>query len=235
MKNVNEILLFILIFIGHIQDGILNLETKYYKTNIQVYEYDRNTPISQMNDYHDAWIHFGLDGLRNWTCYLDKHDPPLRMVLCLEGESISEEMETFCLDNYIEIVDIKEDENYSLRVLQVLECHVWPDLNLVNSLDSLDIHDANDFNEEEDHEEKENETIQKIHQEIFNEWENEDGFDLAFGKLSQLKGILLSSNRRVILKFKIEKAQTLPFQDRQRLAAQVALSFAMQFDKEFHE
>ncbi|GAB5589749.1 hypothetical protein Unana1_04649 [Umbelopsis nana] len=180
-----------------------------------------------------------FDDLKLWTAFVEKCDPSVKIVVGTSSElppKNMDDVENWCTNNMFVYVDadekqqIKSEDEFGDKVgipllLETLEANLWDGLVLKSSsqapseidtarLQMLDLGlededgDFTDLPSEKD--------IRKMQQELFGAFDDpNDGLDQAFAKIQNLR----------------ELGANLPDNERRKLAAEVALSFAAHFNE----
>ncbi|KAG0171630.1 hypothetical protein DFQ29_008729 [Apophysomyces sp. BC1021] len=188
-----------------------------------------------------------FDGIREWLPFLENCDPSIRLCIGTGANKKAEDaVEDWCIDNQIEYIDLDETTDMPLDkagvslAVDVLQTNMWDGLTQKtkvsghsNSVDedeqllkelkdlSLQVDDQEtnilQFSDDDGDGEIDlpnQEEIRQMQDKLFGDIDGEDGLDKAFETLQAMRGM--------------DQGKNLPDEERRRLAAQVALSFAAQ-------
>ncbi|KAI9498488.1 hypothetical protein BDB00DRAFT_754805 [Zychaea mexicana] len=233
------------------------IDTKYYTASVDFWldEVDGDAEVikgyadqkNEIGQVVDAFVYaFRKDkaiSIKNWVPFLEGCEPSIQ--LCVgSGQQKDDDMspiEDWCLDHQFEYVDLEEKTVEPLDkagwdlAVDVLQTNLWdgmsqkePDNNKNNNVSGETVYDDDDFYKElqmlslekERNQMKElddlnlpsQNEIKKMQQQLFGDLENEGGLDKAFETMQALR----------------EQGNDLPDEERRKLAAKVALSFAAQ-------
>ncbi|KAJ8660615.1 hypothetical protein O0I10_003663 [Lichtheimia ornata] len=177
-----------------------------------------------------------FEGVKDWISFLDKYEPSIRLCAALpfkeEKKQDFEDIEEWCLDHQFEYVDMDEktveplDKGGWDLAVDILQTNLWDgmkehksshdkddeqaaDEELLRELQMLKLENERDQGEADMPSQSEINEMQKL---LFNDLDKEDGLDKAFETMQALR----------------EQGKDLPDEERRKLAAKVALSFAAQ-------
>ncbi|KAI7883952.1 hypothetical protein K492DRAFT_125696, partial [Lichtheimia hyalospora FSU 10163] len=233
------------------------ITTKYYVASVDFWldemadDTDRKQviegyadPDNGVGQVVDAFVYvFHKDnvsgGVKDWISFLDKYEPSIRLCAALpfkqEKKQDFEDIEEFCLDHQFEYVDMDEKTVEPLDkagwdlAVDILQTNLWDGMKEHKSthgeddeqaadeellrgyteLQMLKLENEHDQGEPDMPSQSEINDMQKL---LFNDLDKEDGLDKAFETMQALR----------------EQGKDLPDEERRKLAAKVALSFAAQ-------
>lgn len=178
-----------------------------------------------------------FQGVKKWIPFLDQYEPSIRLCAALPFKQDNkkhdfEDIEEWCLDHQFEYVDMDENTVEPLDkagwdlAVDILQTNLWDgmkehkstqgkddeqaaDEELLRELQMLKLENERDQDEIDMPSQSEINDMQKL---LFSEIDKEDGLDKAFETMQALR----------------EQGKDLPDEERRKLAAKVALSFAAQ-------
>ncbi|ORZ22270.1 hypothetical protein BCR42DRAFT_319798, partial [Absidia repens] len=169
-------------------------------------------------------------GIHQWSPFLENCEPAIRLSVTHEEASTSNDtyFEDWCLENQFGYIDINQppsdipmDKSGYDLVVDELHTNMWDGLSRKDGkktevrLPDLKLeHDKSIGTEKkkDDDELPTKEDIGKMHDQLFGDIDQDDGLDRALQSLQAMR----------------EKGKDLPDEERRKMAAQVALSFAAQ-------
>ncbi|KAG1151493.1 hypothetical protein G6F37_001071 [Rhizopus arrhizus] len=220
------------------------LDTKYYTANVDIWldeiekqetmmAYSENEEVAKSIDafvfiYHED----GLKSINWWLPFLEVSEPGIR--ICIGYDQATEEMNDWCLSNGFDYVDMNEEKTGTPMdkvgielALDILQTNMWDgmirksnnniteeeeELDLIREIQELQLHKE----EKEDYDELDlpsQSEINEMREKLFGSLDGEeDDLDNTFQMLQSMR----------------EHGKTLSDQERRKMAAQVALSFAAQ-------
>ncbi|RCH92048.1 hypothetical protein CU098_010264, partial [Rhizopus stolonifer] len=219
------------------------MDTKYYSAKVDFWldeieqeqetipKYIENKQVSQVIDafvfVFDKAEHF--ESIKLWLPFLDKTEPNIRMCINQSHQN-TEDMNDWCLSNGFDYVDMNEktetpmDKVGIALALEILQTNLWDgmirkdkggmtereeELELIREIQELQLHREDKEEEEEDDIDLPSPSqVNEMRQKLFSSLEEDDDLDKTFQM--------------------IEHGKTLSDEERRKMAAQVALSFAAQ-------
>ncbi|KAI8974989.1 hypothetical protein BDB01DRAFT_381084 [Pilobolus umbonatus] len=181
-----------------------------------------------------------FDTLKKWVPFLDAVDPNIRMCVVASSKTPltddkDGEIDDWCIAHNFDLVDMDETTDRVMDkvgidlVVDILQTNLWDGMVKKNGggpvtdddlvrvyatieLQELTVNASVPFKEGDTLELPSRDEIETMHSQLFGSIEEEDGLDRAFEAIQSMR----------------EHAKTLPDDERRKIAAQVALSFAAQ-------
>ncbi|KAI7897574.1 uncharacterized protein BX663DRAFT_527867 [Cokeromyces recurvatus] len=218
------------------------IKTKYYSANVDFWldEIDPSPDTvkaycekdSDVSKVVDAFIYLfdknkpnTFDAVKRWKPFIEQAEPNVRIVLGTTSKKpLTEEMEhtiyDWCASNNFMYVDMDETSEMPMDkvgmdlILATLENNMWDgmikekennkkdELKIMNDLDD----DLLDLPTQDE--------IESLRKELFGNIDEEDGLDKVFETIQSMR----------------EHGKSLSMEERRKMAAKVAFSFAAQFD-----
>lgn len=208
----------------------LSFNNKYFTVDIELH-FSKDVPVEEVLDTAEAIIYVfevvnedalkALEGLKKFDSFLEDQSPEIKLLFC---PAVSAEMEqvllTWCMEHYFELVQIPgsnknitpdDDDDETLfeekygydRVLQALECHMWP--YRVNKEDKTEKEE--EFSDFVSNSAQTSSALNEL-EDMMND-EDGDSFEEMFANMARMK----------------EVAGQLPDEERKKFAEKVAMSF----------
>ncbi|KAI8885778.1 hypothetical protein K501DRAFT_214925 [Backusella circina FSU 941] len=234
------------------------LDTKYYKAKVDFWldeltdpkpeEIQAYTQAEEVTQVIDAFV-FCFEKsnpetfrvLEKWTPFLELVEPSIKLCIANSGKggAQADDAEEWCLSRGFDYVDMDEATDIPMDkvgyelALEILQTHFWDGMvkkksdgtleeedeedDIVKDLQELKLQQYKDLLELEDEEEDAfdmptQDEINKMQAELFGDIDGEDGLDKAYDAIQAMR----------------EHGKDLSDDERRKMAAKVALSFAAQ-------
>ncbi|ORX61685.1 hypothetical protein DM01DRAFT_1332275 [Hesseltinella vesiculosa] len=228
------------------KDALYNwkISNKYYTANVefQLLEATAASRLSVIQAHRnnhslcnrvDAFIYVfqkeqptSFDGLKDWLAYLNDQAPAIKLCVGLpSANQLDEDVNAWCVAQEIEYVDMdaeaedKYDKVGHELILESLQAHMWEGIDMKLDLENtsrlpLDFDDAELDLDDQDSDLglPDSEAVQQMQEKLFGTIDEDDGLDMALKSLERMR----------------LQGMSLPDDERRRMAAEVALSFAAQ-------